>query len=201
MDDESMSGNRRVAIISNVADSAQRRIILNVGGQKHETYLGTIKNFPDSRLYWVVENVTKAIDYNSDKIELFFDRHPGIFTQVLNYYRTGKLHCPNDVCGPLFEEELAYWGIDEKDMEPCCWTSYTQHREAEENLKSFNPPPEYDSEPENEIGEGPSNSRQSRKLSLQSQWQHLQPRVWAIMEEPRSSKAAKVSNQQNYVLS
>lgn len=32
------------------------------------------------------------------------------FAQVLNYYRTGKLHYPTDVCGPLFEEELEFWG-------------------------------------------------------------------------------------------
>ena len=24
----------------------------------------------------------------------------------------GKLHYPTDVCGPLFEEELEYWGLD-----------------------------------------------------------------------------------------
>ena len=36
----------------------------------------------------------------------------GVFGQVLNYYRTGKLHYPTDVCGPLFEEELEFWGLD-----------------------------------------------------------------------------------------
>ena len=35
-----------------------------------------------------------------------------MFGQILNYYRTGKLHYPTDVCGPLFEEELEYWGLD-----------------------------------------------------------------------------------------
>ena len=44
--------------------------------------------------------------------EYFFDRHPGVFGQILNYYRTGKLHYPTDVCGPLFEEELEFWGLD-----------------------------------------------------------------------------------------
>ena len=33
-------------------------------------------------------------------------RHPGVFAQILNYYRTGKLHYPTDVCGPLFEVPL-----------------------------------------------------------------------------------------------
>jgi hypothetical protein len=26
--------------------------------------------------------------------------------------RTGKLHYPTDVCGPLYEEELEFWGLD-----------------------------------------------------------------------------------------
>lgn len=40
--------------------------------------------------------------------------------------RTGKLHYPTDVCGPLFEEELAFWGLDSNQVEPCCWMTYTQ---------------------------------------------------------------------------
>ena len=40
-----------------------------------------------------------------------------VFSQILNYYRTGKLHYPTDVCGPLFEEELEYWGLDTNQVE------------------------------------------------------------------------------------
>ncbi|KAJ8935830.1 hypothetical protein NQ318_008727 [Aromia moschata] len=40
--------------------------------------------------------------------------------------RTGKLHYPSDVCGPLFEEELEFWGLDANQVEPCCWMTYTQ---------------------------------------------------------------------------
>lgn len=42
------------------------------------------------------------------------------------FYRTGKLHYPSDVCGPLFEEELEFWGLDANQVEPCCWMTYTQ---------------------------------------------------------------------------
>ncbi|CAG2055514.1 unnamed protein product [Timema podura] len=41
-------------------------------------------------------------------------------------YQTGKLHYPTDVCGPLFEEELEFWGLDANQVEPCCWMTYTQ---------------------------------------------------------------------------
>lgn len=42
------------------------------------------------------------------------------------FTRTGKLHYPTDVCGPLFEEELEFWGLDSNQVEPCCWMTYTQ---------------------------------------------------------------------------
>ena len=61
-------------------------------------------------------------------------RHPGVFAQILNYYRTGKLHYPTDVCGPLFEEELEYWGLDTKQVEPCCWMTYTQVQFIEKKI-------------------------------------------------------------------
>jgi len=40
----------------------------------------------------------------------------GVFGQILNYYRTGKLHYPTDVCGPVFEEELEFWGLDSNQV-------------------------------------------------------------------------------------
>ncbi|KGL98390.1 Potassium voltage-gated channel subfamily C member 2, partial [Charadrius vociferus] len=40
----------------------------------------------------------------------------------------------------LFEEELAFGGIDETDVEPCCWMTYRQHRDAEEALDIFEAP-------------------------------------------------------------
>ena len=87
------------------------RVILNVGGQRHETFLTTLENFPDTRLAWISEYLRK--NPSRDR-EFFFDRHPGLFAHVLNYFRTGKLHVPRDICGPMFEQELAFWGIDPK---------------------------------------------------------------------------------------
>uniref|UniRef100_A0A3Q0RUD0 BTB domain-containing protein n=1 Tax=Amphilophus citrinellus TaxID=61819 RepID=A0A3Q0RUD0_AMPCI len=105
------------------------RIILNVGGTRHETYKTTLKTLPGTRLALLASD--SDIDSVLDQLQqYFFDRHPGVFAYVLNYYRTGKLHCPADVCGPLFEEELSFWGIDETDVEPCCWMTYRQHRDA-----------------------------------------------------------------------
>lgn len=69
----------------------------------------TLKKIPATRL----SRLTEALaNYDHVLNEYFFDRHPGVFAQILNYYRTGKLHYPTNVCGPLFEEELEFWGLD-----------------------------------------------------------------------------------------
>lgn len=114
------------------------RVMINVGGMRHETFRSTLKIFPDTRLGWIATNGSESIDaYDPVRNEYFFDRHPTAFSQILNFYRTGKLHAPTDICGPLFEEELTYWGLEEKSMEPCCWPKYNEHRDAQENLKVF----------------------------------------------------------------
>ena len=87
-----------------VADKSKDRVIINVGGYRHECYISTIQSFPDTRLYWIAETALKMADFDPDGNEFFFDRHPGCFQNILNYCRTGQLHCPNDVCGPLFEQ-------------------------------------------------------------------------------------------------
>ncbi|KAF0301477.1 Potassium voltage-gated channel protein Shaw [Amphibalanus amphitrite] len=106
----------------------ENRIILNVGGIRFETYKATLKKIPATRL----SRLTEALA-NFDPVlnEFFFDRHPGVFAQILNYYRTGKLHYPTNVCGPLFEEELEFWGLDSNQVEPCCWMTYTKHRDTQ----------------------------------------------------------------------
>ena len=83
------------------------------------------------------DSARSAPEYNAATNEFFFDRHPHVFAHVLNYYRTGKLHVPYDVCGPLFEEELIYWGIDVTQVESCCWLNFRQHKDAQETLKDF----------------------------------------------------------------
>lgn len=182
------------------------KIIINVGGTRHETYKSTIRTLPGTRLALLADPPEPVNNPDTDSLpatpsqhrsispypttnELFFDRHPGIFAYVLNYYRTGKLHCPADVCGPLFEEELAFWMIDETDVEPCCWMTYRQHRDAEEALDIFEPPDPDDTDDELPrrfgIEDCPERSRGCCEV--------CQPKIWALFEDPYSSRAARVS--------
>ncbi|XP_039105840.1 potassium voltage-gated channel subfamily C member 2 isoform X3 [Hyaena hyaena] len=222
------------------------RVILNVGGTRHETYRSTLKTLPGTRLALLAASeppgdcLTAAgdtlqpsppslsppprppprspgpggcfeggagncsprgggggRDHPGGGREFFFDRHPGVFAYVLNYYRTGKLHCPADVCGPLFEEELAFWGIDETDVEPCCWMTYRQHRDAEEALDIFETPDLIGGDP------GDDEDLAAKRLGIEDaaglggpdgksgRWRRLQPRMWALFEDPYSSRAAR----------
>ncbi|XP_060715541.1 potassium voltage-gated channel subfamily C member 1a isoform X1 [Tachysurus vachellii] len=182
------------------------RVVINVGGIRHQTYRSTLRTLPGTRLAWLAEpDAHSHFDYDAHGDEFFFDRHPGVFAHILNYYRTGKLHCPADVCGPLYEEELAFWGIDETDVEPCCWMTYRQHREAEEALDSFGGGPvdlgsdEVDGDGLGEPGDGDDELEMTKRLALGDTtdaktaglWQRWQRRVWALFEDPYSSKYAR----------
>ncbi|XP_067235806.1 potassium voltage-gated channel subfamily C member 1b isoform X2 [Chanodichthys erythropterus] len=181
------------------------RIVINVGGIKHQTYRSTLRTLPGTRLSWLAEpDAPNNFDYDANIGEFFFDRHPGVFAHILNYYRTGKLHCPADVCGPLYEEELAFWGIDETDVEPCCWMTYRQHREAEEALDSFAGGAldlgHEDPEPEGvvEAAEGDEGVEMTRRLAQgdspdnrSGRWSRWQKKTWALFEDPYSSKYAR----------
>ncbi|XP_074840131.1 voltage-gated potassium channel KCNC2 isoform X6 [Carettochelys insculpta] len=207
------------------------RVILNVGGARHETYRSTLKTLPGTRLALLACEPQSESSGGEEPpppppslppqlpggcpeagrgcsprssggpSEFFFDRHPGVFAYVLNYYRTGKLHCPADVCGPLFEEELAFWGIDETDVEPCCWMTYRQHRDAEEALDIFETPDLLTGEPPLD---GDDDDLAAKRLGIEDvgaaagppdgaggRWRRLQPRMWALFEDPYSSRAAR----------
>ncbi|XP_061422398.1 potassium voltage-gated channel subfamily C member 4-like [Lethenteron reissneri] len=175
----------------------EERIIINVGGMRHETYRTTLKTLPGTRLSWLTEpDAYSTFDYDPKCDEFFFDRHPGVFAHILNYYRTGKLHCPADVCGPFFEEELAYWGIDETDVEACCWMTYRQHRDAEEALDSFDNAPDDGGGGDGDEESGGSGSKRfgvddPSAAAKSNWWRRWQPKLWNLFEDPYSSKNAK----------
>ncbi|CAO1379605.1 unnamed protein product [Diamesa hyperborea] len=175
--------------MNNILSDCENRVVLNVGGIRHEAYKATLKKIPATRL----SRLTEALaNYDPVLNEYFFDRHPGVFAQVLNYYRTGKLHYPTDVCGPLFEEELEFWGLDSNQVEPCCWMTYTQHRDTQETLAVL--------ERLDLDTEKPTDEELARKFGYEDAyakgkvnwWHKLKPKLWSLMDEPYSSNAAKI---------
>ncbi|VDL36232.1 unnamed protein product [Hymenolepis diminuta] len=168
--------------------NSSNRVILNVGGVRHETYKSTLKKIPATRL----SRLTEALaNYDPLLNEYFFDRHPGVFAQVLNYYRTGKLHYPVDVCGPLFEEELAFWGLDSNQVEPCCWMTYTTHRDTQATLHILDEA-DMDAVDYTDIDLYKRfGLEEEYEMNNLTPWQRIRPRIWVVFEMPRSSLAAK----------
>ncbi|ESO12766.1 hypothetical protein HELRODRAFT_63495 [Helobdella robusta] len=166
------------------------RVTLNVGGIRHETYKTTLKKIPATRL----SRLTEALaNYDPVLNEYYYDRHPGVFAQILNYYRTGKLHYPTDVCGPLFEEELEFWGLDANQVEPCCWMTYTTHRDTQETLQTLDRLDlDTDKPTEEEIMKKFGLDEEFNCGNELSFWLRVKPKIWALFDEPYSSTLAKL---------
>ena len=163
------------------------RLVFNIGGQRHETFVSTLKAVPGTRLSWIADNyqlLEQSPVFDIEKKEFFFDRNPACFEAILNYFRIGQLHYPNNVCGPVFKTELNFWGLDEEQMESCCWEAYTIDREKNDKMKGFKGP----------IFQGETKGSDMVKQTLsKTKCGRLRLQIWNFLDDPFSSMAAKVS--------
>lgn len=180
-------------------------VVLNVGGQKFETLLKNFSsNFPNSRL-WKLAHAIEAgagteeilqfcdrfkrghlgsaedgLEHDYQPAEYFFDTNPNGFASILDSYRSGHLHVTSSNCAVTTRDDLAYWGLDELTLEPCCAVKF--YPEIEVCIKEINME---ESEKQREIERekledwGDSFVGRYRKI------------LWNLFEYPSTSRAAQ----------
>lgn len=79
------------------------RVRINVGGTIFETFRSTLERIPGTRLA-LLSVLGEADDtWDKERHEFFFDRHPGVFSMVMQYYRSEELHTDQNFCGNIIQ--------------------------------------------------------------------------------------------------
>lgn len=158
---------------SNPADT----ICFNVGGQNFVTRRATLYRLPNSRLHMIA-----CQECEEHHEHYFFDRDPEIFRFVLDYYRTGELHVPSNICGPFTRKELIFWGIPEADIQPCCLPNYMRYEEERRTKNTLFKDCFEDIAPMQSL------------VQVSRGWKRFRYKLWLFLDYPTSSLPAKVSN-------
>lgn len=103
--------------------------MLNVSGRRFETWRATLERYPDTLL----GGAERDFFYDEEAGEIFLDRDPEVFRYVLNFYRTGHLHCPRHECIQAYDEELSFYGLAPELVGDCCLEDYRDRKK--ENLE------------------------------------------------------------------
>ncbi|XGW02247.1 hypothetical protein V3C99_014355 [Haemonchus contortus] len=155
-------------------------VVINVGGRRARLSLDMISRRLDScRLSAFcrkshIEKLTDCDAYFEHAGEYYFERSPIIFEYIVDFFITGKLHRPMDICPIRLRYELDYWRIPIHFLSPCCMleenNNHTKKRVEVSNHDSSCPPSSFE-----KVWMGP--------MRLQ---------LYRMLENPRSSFAAKV---------
>lgn len=166
------------------ARKANPKVILNVGGLKHEVMWRMLEKRPLTRLgmlskartHQEILNLCDA--YSLQDNEFYFDRDPATFNCVLNFYRTERLHIIDEVCILDFADDLEFWMIKELNLEICCLDKFNARREHILQEVEKEKATQGEDEVEEDFGDG--------------YFAQYQKALWDLFEKPQSSLCAKL---------
>uniref|UniRef100_A0A1I8IWW5 BTB domain-containing protein n=1 Tax=Macrostomum lignano TaxID=282301 RepID=A0A1I8IWW5_9PLAT len=163
-------------------DLRDARIVINVSGTRFETTYSVLERFPGSRLALLATLREDDEAFDRDRREYYFDRHPEVFADILHFYRTEELHIRRNLCGNVIKKEFEFWGMFEQDIEPCCWTSYSQAAECKDTLAAI----------DSTFLTGNCAVMADVWKSETNQWIRFRRRMWSILEDPAASLIARI---------
>jgi hypothetical protein len=73
---------------------------------------------------------------------------------------------------------LEYWGIEEQEIEACCWADYSRYTEHKDTLRN--------------LDDNFAFIDEELWTSSSTKFNQIASRVWRFLEEPASSRWAKV---------
>lgn len=111
-------------------------IILNLRGTTFEIDENQLGKFPGKSpfLTEMEEKFSVKIKNVSDLKKClntltYINRNPMVLNSILDYFQNNELHVPHNMCIPLVNKELLYWGFTDSDLAICCLDRVLQERE------------------------------------------------------------------------
>lgn len=153
-------------------------IDIYVGGVKFSIEKATILKYPDTRLGQL--NGTSE-EFVAEKGYFFFNRNPEMFQMILDFYRHDTLHIQSSLCTIQVENELKFWNIPLGSIAECCRSKF---------LKSEN---DMDTIQRIKSAFGMHGFKRMGFAEKGKKNRSLREKIWLFLEEPMSSKGAKVS--------
>ncbi|KAL6742612.1 hypothetical protein Aduo_015744 [Ancylostoma duodenale] len=101
-------------------------VVINVGGRRARLSVDMVsRRLENCRLSVFcrkshIEKLTDCDAYFENSGEYYFERSPIIFEYIVDFFVTGKLHRPMDICPIRLRYELDYWRIPVHFLSPCC---------------------------------------------------------------------------------
>lgn len=77
----------------------------------------------------------RDIFFDKQRNEYFFDRDPDLFCHIIQFYRRGTLHYPEDECACCFKGELDFFGIVKNNFSECCYEIFQENYDEFEDYQ------------------------------------------------------------------